>query len=170
MAADEKKKFCPTWLIKLISCVIVFDYIVRDKAIFFSLKKFSAFLSKNYSDTNPEEIEFLVNLIIQFLGELKVDEHTYLLINHYMFNIINDIKPNEKGLFKSDPYTANEERKYDSNEIIQEFKTFCYSCRSGLTRKAPGGWDIMNDENLGEFGEILNSEFSLDDMIENLID
>jgi len=170
MATEERKKFCPVWLIKLLSCVIVFDYIVRDKAIFFSLKKFSNFLSKNYSGTNPEEIEILINSIIQFLGELKIDEHTYLLINHYMFNIIHDTKPAVKGLFKSDPYDPTDERKYDSNEIVQEFKTFCFSCRSGLTRRAPGGWDIMNDENLGELGELLNSEFSLDDMIENLIE
>ena len=72
--SEEKKNYCPTWLFKIISCVIVFDYIVRDRAIFFSLKKFTSYLSKKYDNVDSSEIETASNLIIQFLGELKIDK------------------------------------------------------------------------------------------------
>ena len=86
-----------------------------------------------------------------------------------MHDIILDIKPTEKGIFKSDPYQGSKKKEYSIDESVQEFKTFCYSCRSGLTRKAPVGWDIYKEEDLGKFQEVLTSEFGLDDMIDNLI-
>ena len=167
--SEEKKNYCPTWLFKIISCVIVFDYIVRDRAIFFSLKKFTSYLSKKYDNVDSSEIETASNLIIQFLGELKIDKNTYLLINHFMYNIIRDTKPAEKGLLKKDQYNGTKSKEYSVDELIQEFRVFCFACRSGLTRKSPAGWDIVNDNDLGEFREVLASEFSIDDMIDNLI-
>ncbi len=165
----DKKNFCPAWLLKVISCIIVYDYIVRDTSFFVSIKKFITFLSKNYDDIEESEVEKGAALILQFLGELKIDQNTYLLLNHYMYNIIEDTRPNEKGLFKSDPYEGTSEKKFSIDVFIDEFKVFSYSCRSGLTRVAPTGWDITNDENLGELGEVLNEEFSIDDMIDSMI-
>ncbi|MBC33375.1 MAG: hypothetical protein CMN01_02875 [Rickettsiales bacterium] len=166
---EDTKNFCPTWLFKLISAVTVYDYVVKDKAMFFSLKKFDAYLKKNYRDIDTSEIESTANFMLSFLGELKIDENTYLLISHYMHDIILDIKPTEKGIFKSDPYEGTKKKEYSIEESVQEFKAFCYSCRSGLTRKAPKGWDIYKEEDLGKFQEVLASDFGLDDMIDNLI-
>ena len=45
--SEDKKNYCPAWLFKLISCVIVYDYIVRDRAIFFSLKSLHPIFVKN---------------------------------------------------------------------------------------------------------------------------
>ena len=38
-------KYCPLWLYKIIISVTVYDYIVRDIAIFVSTKKFESFLA-----------------------------------------------------------------------------------------------------------------------------
>ncbi len=167
---QEDFNFCPPWLFKLTTSVIVYDFIVRDKAIFFSLKKFGSFFSKKYQSVDSKELELSANLVLQFLGELKIDKNTYLLINHYMYNLIWDIKPSEKGIFKTDPYEGTKKKEYSVDEAVNEFKVFCFSCRSGLTRKAPTGWDIVNEEALGEFKEVLESEFSIDDMIDDLMD
>ena len=43
-----------------------------------------------------------------------------------------------------------------------------YSCRSALTLKAPTGWDIRNEEDIGELTEVINKQFSLDDLIESV--
>ena len=166
--AKKKKSYCPPWLIKIISCIVAYDYIVRDVGVFISVKKFLNFLLSKYDDVEVEDLEQTSALMLQFLGELKIDKNTYLLLNHFMFNIIEDIKPDEKGLFKSDPYAGMKEKKYTIDEIADEFKVFVYACRSGLTRKAPTGWDIKNDENVGELREIIEKEFSIDDMIDSV--
>ena len=73
-------------------------------------------------------------------------------------------------LYEKDPRTFYFLKPNSLDEIIQEFRVFCFACRSGLTRKSPTGWDIVNDNDLGEFREVLASEFSIDDMIDNLIE
>ena len=64
---EDTKNFCPTWLFKLISAVTVYDYVVKDKAMFFSLKKFDAYLKKNYRDIDTSEIESTANFMLSFL-------------------------------------------------------------------------------------------------------
>ncbi len=49
--------------------------------------------------------------------------------------------------------------------MVKDFKVFVYSCRSDLTLKAPAGWDIRNEEDIGELSDVLNKQFSLDDLI-----
>ena len=51
------------------------------------------------------------------------------------------------------------------NFLVKDFKVFVYSCRSDLTLKAPAGWDIRNEEDIGELSDVLNKQFSLDDLI-----
>ena len=87
-----------------------------------------------------------------------------------MYNLIWDIKPSEKGIFLKLIHMKVQKKEYSVDEAVNEFKVFCFSCRSGLTRKAPTGWDIVNEEALGEFKEVLESEFSIDDMIDDLMD
>ena len=54
---SSPNKFCPLWLYKVIVSVTVYDYIVRDIAIFVSTKKFESFFNKYYKDLTVEEIE-----------------------------------------------------------------------------------------------------------------
>ena len=44
---SKPEKFCPLWLYKTIISVTVYDYIVRDIAIFVSTKKFESFFLIN---------------------------------------------------------------------------------------------------------------------------
>ena len=38
---------------------------------------------------------------MQFLGEVKAKD-PFLLLNHFIYSIISDVKPNAKGIFKKD--------------------------------------------------------------------
>ena len=60
-------------------------------------------------------------------------------------------------------------KKYTPHDAVKEFKVFCYSCRSGLTKKAPLGWDINNEADLGLITQAIKKEFSIDDMIDSVI-
>ena len=98
----DKLKFCPEWLYKIIISLTVYDYVVRDIAIFVSTKKFESFFKKYYEDLTVDDIENGATAFIQFLGEVKAKD-PFLLLNHFTYTIIKDIKPNQKGLFKKIP-------------------------------------------------------------------
>ena len=164
----DKLKFCPEWLYKTLVSLTVYDYIVRDIAIFVSTKKFESFFKKYYEDLTVDDIENGATAFIQFLGEVKAKD-PFLLLNHFTYTIIKDTKPNQKGLFKKDPYEGDDEKKYNPELATQDFRVFSYSCRSGLTKKAPPGWDLHNETELGLLEEAIKKEFSIDDMIDSVI-
>ena len=161
-------KFCPSWLFKIIISQTVYDYIVRDVAMFISSKKFISFFTKYYDDLKSDEIETTAIAYIQFLGEVKTKD-PFLLLNHFIYSVITDVKPNEKGIFKKDPYEGDPKKKYTPDEALKDFKIFAYACRSGLTKTAPLGWDLKNEIDLGLISEAINKEFSIDDMIDSVI-
>ncbi|MFL2660350.1 MAG: hypothetical protein ACJ0G4_00165 [Alphaproteobacteria bacterium] len=161
-------KFCPDWLYKIIVSQTVYDYIVRDVAFFISSKKFISFFSEYYDEITVDEIEGAAVAFIQFLGEVKTKD-PFLLLNHFIYSIITDVNPNAKGIFKKDVYQADNKKKYSPHVAVKDFKIFSFSCRSGLTKTAPLGWDLKNEQDLGLITEALNKEFSIDDMIDSVI-
>ena len=58
-----------------------------------------------------------------------------MFLNHYMHHIVDDIKPNQKGILKKDPYKSKSENEIDPEKALKDFKVFTFSCRSGLTKK-----------------------------------
>tara|TARA_B100000902_G_C26678561_1_gene606657 strand:+ start:26 stop:523 length:498 start_codon:yes stop_codon:yes gene_type:complete len=163
----SKEKYCPNWLFKIIISLTVYDYIVRDIAIFISARKFISFFSDHYDELNAEEIEGTAIAFIEFLGEVKTKD-PFLLLNHFTYSIIMDVKPNQKGIFKKDPYDNDKEKQYTPHDVVKDFKVFSYSCRSGLTKQAPQGWDIRNEKDLGLITNAIHKEFSIDDMIDSV--
>lgn len=161
------ENFCPLWLYKIIVCMTVYDYVVRDIGLFISEKKYASFFENMYDDLTVESINEGVTLFLQFLGELKGKE-PFMFINHYMYHIIKDIEPSEKGIFKKDPYVAKNKAQIFSEKVLKDFRVFTYSCRSGLTGKAPVGWDITNEAELGLLNDVINKSFSIDDMIDSV--
>ena len=75
-------KFCPNWLFNIILSQAVYDYIVRDIALFITAKKYISFFSEYYDDLQSDEIETGAVAFIEFLGEIKTKD-PFLLINHY---------------------------------------------------------------------------------------
>ncbi len=163
----EWKKFCPQWLYKVIVCITVYDYVVRDIGLFTTQKKYANFFSKEYDDLTEDTINLGVNLFLQFLGELK-GKDPFMFLNHYMYHIIKDINPDEKGFFKKDLFEPKRELNINPEKALKDFKVFTFSCRSGLTSKAPVGWDITNENGLGLLNDIINKSFSIDDMIDSV--
>lgn len=163
----KTSKHCPSWIIKIITSLMVYDYITKDESFFVQTKKFLDFLSR-YDTITAEELNEIATLKLQFLGEVKNIKDPYLLLNHYMYKIINDVEPSETGLIKGDPYNGTKKRDYYTHTLIKDFKVFVYSCRSALTLKAPTGWDIRNEEDIGELGDAIKKQFSLDDLINSV--
>ena len=53
--------------------------------------------------------------------------------------------------------------------LLKILKFFSFSCRSGLTKTAPAGWDIYNETELGILYKAIGKEFSIDDMIDSVM-
>ena len=95
----------------------------------FSYKLKSLDLAK-YSEITAPELEEIATLKLQFLGEVKNVKDPYLL-NHYMYTILNDVEPGEKGLIKGNPYEGV--KKIFCTSFVKDFEVFVYSGRSDLT-------------------------------------
>ena len=83
-----------------------------------------------------DEIENGATAIIQFLGEVKTKD-PFLLLNHFTYSIVEDVKKRMDSFFKKDPYDGDSEKNYNSEVALKDFKVFSFSCRSGLTKTAP---------------------------------
>ena len=105
----KKQKYCPPWIMKIITSLMVYDYIVDDDSFFLQTKKFVDFLKK-YSEIKAEELEHVATLKLEFLGSVKNVKDPYLLLNHYMYSLINEIEPGEKGIIKGDPYEGEKKK------------------------------------------------------------
>ena len=107
---DKKTKILPILdNSKIITSLMVYDYIVKDESFFMQTKKFVDYLKK-YAEIKAEELEYIATLKLEFLGEVKNVKDTYLLLNHYMYSIIHEIEPGESGIIKGDPYEGKKKR------------------------------------------------------------
>ena len=54
-------------------------------------------------------------------------------------------------------YDGTKEKEYEEESTLQEFKTFVYSLRSNLVKKAPKSWDIKEEDDPElDFSNFLN--------------
>ena len=60
--------------------------------------------------------------------------------------------------FKRNPYESKK-RKYNAENILKIFK-YLFIVLIKLNCKAPMGWDIRNEEDIGELSDIINKQFS----------
>lgn len=63
----KSSKHCPAWIIKIITSLMVYDYITKDDSFFLQTKKFLDFLSR-YETITAEELNEIATLKLQFLG------------------------------------------------------------------------------------------------------
>ena len=54
---------------KIITSLMVYDYIVKDDSFFMQTKKFVDYLKK-YSEIKAEELEYIATLKLEFLGSV----------------------------------------------------------------------------------------------------
>ena len=58
-----------------------------------------------------------------------------------------------------------QEPNLDPEKTVMEFKAFVFALRAGNVPRAPAGWDINNEPDLMQLGEILKKERPIDDLL-----
>ena len=106
-----------------------------------------------------EEIAGPAEEILRFLAERKnpmFEAHD--LANHYAFWKLNFDGRSErklKGLF-SDSFKGIKEKKFSIEDVIKDFKAYCFSLRAGQVEKSPAGWNIKQEQEIDILGKIVN--------------
>ena len=167
--ANPKSLFCPNWLYEVSVGITVFDYITKDFSIEMIAKKFSDGLSEQYIDIPFEEISKPAEACIRFMAEIKGAEfEAHERANnfiHYRLKF-NGLKgPRKLKSLLGSAFDGTKEKKYNEDTMIKDFKAYCFSLRSGTVPKAPSGWSIKNESDLGFYADIIGKDFSLDDLL-----
>lgn len=163
------KKYCPNWLYEVSVGQTVYEFIVKEYSIEMIAKKFSEGLSKFYNVIPSEEISKPAEECIRFMAEIKGSEfEAHERANHFVHYRLkfDGLKgPRKlKGIFGS-AFDGDKEKKYNEQVIVKDFKAFTYSLRSGTVPLASSGWTINNEKDLEFFGNILEKDFSIDDLL-----
>ena len=88
--------------------------------------------------------------------------------NHFIYYRLkfNGLKgPRKLKSLLGSAFDGTKEKKYNEETMIKDYKAFCFSLRSGTVPKAPSGWLIKNEPDLGFFADIIGKDFSLDDLL-----
>ena len=166
--------FCPKWVFDICSAMTAYDYIVNDVPIDISCKKYSRGLNEKYREVKFIEIKNASELIIKFMGKIKNPEYEpYERLKHFLFFTLKYETYYKKRKYKTlfgSAYDGTKEKEYEEESTLQEFKTFVYSLRSNLVKKAPKSWDIKeeDDPELDFLISLINKNFGINDLIESL--
>ena len=60
-----------------------------------------------------------------------------------------------KGLF-SDSFKGIKEKKFSIENVIKDFKAYCFSLRAGQVEQSPAGWNIKQEQEIDILGKIVN--------------
>ena len=108
------------------------------------------------------------------IGKIKNPEYEpYERLKHFLFFTLKYETYYKKRKYKTlfgSAYDGTKEKEYEEESTLQEFKTFVYSLRSNLVKKAPKSWDIKeeDDPELDFLISLINKNFGINDLIESL--
>ena len=165
--------FCPKWVFDICVGVTAYEYIVKDIPIDLSAKKFVRGINLRYKEVQLIEIKFAAESIIRFMGEINNPQYKpHERLRYFLFHTLKYETYYSKRKFKTlfgSAFDGTKEKKYSEELVLQDFKTYVFSLRSNLVKKAPKSWDIRNDneQDLDFLGDLLNKDYSIDDLIED---
>lgn len=166
---SNKDLFCPNWLYEVSVAITVHDYLTKDYSIEMIAKKFSEGLSEEYKDIPVEEISKPAETCIRFMAEIQGAEfEAHERANHFIHYRLkfNGIKgPRKLKTLLGSAFDGDKQKKYNEENMVKDFKAYCFALRSGTVPKASSGWSIKNEEDLGFYKDIIGKDFSLDDLL-----
>jgi hypothetical protein len=153
------KLYCPTFIYEICVASAVKNFLTESYSLDMLGKKYAEGISEHYKPISTEEISGPAEEILRFLSDRKnpmFEAHD--LANHYVYwklNFDGRSQRKLKGIF-SDSFKGMKERKFSIEEVIKDFKAYCFSLRAGQVEQSPAGWDIKQEQEIDELGKIVN--------------
>ncbi len=166
---DNKSLYAPEWVYEVSVGLTIYDFITKEFTLDMVAKKFSDGLSEVYLPIPPEELSAPAEQCMRFMSEIKQSEfEAHERTNHFIhyrlkFEGLTGARK-MKGLFGS-AFDGDKEKKYNETKTLKDFKAFTFSLRSGTVPKAPSGWLMKNELEIGLFKDLLAKDFSIDDLL-----
>ena len=155
----SEKLFCPEFVYDICVGLAVKDFLVKQLSLDMVSKNYADAISTHYNNVEEVELAGPAEEILRFLSERKnpmFEAHD--LANHYAFWKLNFDGRSErklKGLF-SDSFKGIKEKKFSIEDVIKDFKAYCFSLRAGQVEQSPAGWNIKQEQEIDILGKIVN--------------
>ena len=161
-------KFCPEWVFSSSVANVAGGFLTGSAPITIFANQHANEINQHYSEIKSEIFEESATKILEFLSEIEAGETAIEYINSYIYKRIKfhaNNKPRKlTGLFV-DEFAPLKTKDYSAEKATILFKAFVFSSRSGLTVEVPVDWQIMNEEGIGWFGELMTSKPTIFDSL-----
>ena len=161
-------KFCPEWVFSASVAGVAGGFLSGNAPLTVFANQFSNGINEHYTEIKPEIFEESATKILEFLSEIEAGETAIDYINSYIYKRIKfhaNNKPRKlTGLFV-DEFSPLKTIDYSAEKAVILFKAFVFSARSGLTIEVPAGWEAIEEEGIGWFGDLMTSKPTIFDSL-----
>ena len=159
--------YCPQWVYAACIGLTARDFLVKDIPIDLVARKYAKSLLNKYEEINAVEMSSIAEDIIRILAEIEAGGDASMYLDGFVHHVINfdNGKTRNRKLLLGSIFDGEKVRVYGERDIIKMFKSYMYSLRSGLSKPAPNGWKIEDEENIDFLSEMATEEFTIFDAI-----
>lgn len=153
--------YTPDWIFDIAVVRTASEFLSLSQPMDSLAKKYSIGLSEIYSEVYFEEILEPAEEILRFLSEVKAQHMAVEILKDYSYFRMYYVNPKRRRKLKPLFGTLEgpeKKREYSSDKTIKSFKAYVFALRSKTVPQSPAGWSLDNDENLKNFGELINSK------------
>ena len=159
--------YCPQWVYAACVGLTARDFLVKDIPIDLMARRYSKALLEKYDEVNPIEISSIAEDIIRILAEVEAGSDASKYLEGFIYYTIyydNGKLRNRKPLLGS-IFDGERDRFYEEKDIVKMFKSYMYALRSDLSKPAPTGWKIDDEEDIDFLRDMATEEFTIFDAI-----
>ena len=159
--------YCPQWVYAACVGLTARDFLVKDIPIDLMARRYSKALLEKYDEVNPIEISSIAEDIIRILADVEAGSDASKYLDgfiYYTINYDNGKLRNRKPLLGS-IFDGERDRFYEERDIVKMFKSYMYALRSDLSKPAPTGWKIDDEEDIDFLRDMATEEFTIFDAI-----
>ena len=160
--------FCPNWIFDICVARTAKEFLEAEISLEGVAKKYSNFLSENFSEIQIASIQQTVEGILVFLSEIEanemaaefLDDFCHFRLYYEKIGAPRKMKPIFGNL--EDPVKVND---WGGEATIKSFKAFVFALRSNPSLKATLGWRLEDDTHVPLLAEVASKQVSILDSL-----
>ncbi len=159
--------YCPQWVYAACVGLTARDFLLKEIPIDLVARRYAKTLASKYDEVNAVEMSSIAEDIIRLLGEVEAGNQATNYLDGFVYNLINfdNGKIRNRKLLLGSIFDGEKDRKYEEKDIMKMFKSYMYSLRSELSKPAPSGWKIDDEEDIDFLRDLAIEDFTIFDAI-----
>ena len=156
--------YCPEWIFGCSAALTAKGFLSSENSLNALARKYATGLSEKYSPIKFEEVSETAEGILQFLAEIEVGDEAVEYIDNYVYKRIkylnNGAERKLSGMFNS-AFNPEKEKDYSVENSIKVFRATIYGIRNNTMPKAPPGWNVLEEEELDWYKELIEKPIDI---------